>query len=170
MKLNLPFNPGNWKVQIGVGLVLVLLFTAFATNCRADETSPYVQLGMGSAIVRGPAPVLDLTVVYPHRVKDASYEFGTTLIAESSFREVQQRNNFAFHASIVDGFGRFDVGLGAAYLQNTDEYNGSNLNFHLILQYQVKTIPVTLRWQHFSNAGTRLPNRGRDMLIAYWRF
>lgn len=169
MKFSLPFNPGNWKTQIGVGIALVLLFTMFATTCRSAEPA-YMQGGIGSAVVRGPAPVIDLTIVYPNRVNDASYELGATLIGESSFRDANQRNNFALHASIVDGLGRFDVGLGAAYLQNTDEYNGSHLNFHLLLQYRVKTIPLILRWQHFSNAGTQSPNRGRDMVILYWRF
>ncbi len=169
MKLSLPFNPGSWKTQLGVGLVLILLFSALATKCRAAEPA-YMQGGVGSAVVRGPAPVIDVTIVYPNRVKDASYELGATLIGESSFRDANQRNNFALHASIVDGLGRFDVGLGAAYLQNTDEYNGSHLNFHLLLQYRFRRWPVVARWQHFSNAGTQSPNRGRDMALLYRLF
>ncbi len=171
MPYALPFNPRNRKVQLGVGTILVLLLLAFATKCHSAEPPPaYVQFGVGSTVVRGATAVIDLSVQYPERVSDAGYEFGATFIGESSFREQGQRNNFALHAALIDGFGRFDVGLGAAYLQNVDEYNGSHLNFQLILQYRVKTIPLTFRVQHFSNGGTQAPNRGRDMLLAYWRF
>lgn len=172
MKFELPFNPRNRTAQIGVTAALLLLFLGLATKCRGAEAPPpaYTQLGIGSAFIRGASPVLSLNVVYPQRVGDASYELGVTLLGESTFRDVLQRNNFAVHATLVDGFGRFDVGLGLAYLQNTDEYNGSHLNFHLLVEYRVKTIPVTLRMQHFSNAGTVAPNRGRDMLLALYRF
>lgn len=175
MKFNFPFNPGNRKTQIGVAVILVLLILGMATKChaaevKADPPPAYPQFGVGSAVIRGATPTISLTVVYPERVGDAGYEVGVTLLGESSFRDTTQRNNFAVHGTLVDGFGRFDVGLGLAYLQNTDEYNGSHLNFHLVVGYRFKAVPVTLRVQHFSNAGTVAPNRGRDMALVFYRF
>lgn len=170
MKFKTPWNPGKKAAWIVTALIVVLA-VGFCTTARSAEgTTPYVQFGLGSTVVRGTTPSVDLSIVYPERVGDASYEFGATFIGESSFRDVLQRNNFALHAGIVDGFGRFDVGLGVAYLQNTDEYNGSNLNFQLLLGYRFKALPLTVRLQHFSNGSTKMPNRGRDMLLFYYRF
>jgi hypothetical protein len=163
-----PWNPGK-KAAYAVTALLILLAVGFCTTARSAEP-PHVQMAVGSTVVRGTTPAVSVNVVYPGRVGDASYEFGATFIGESSFRDVLQRNNFALHAGIVDGFGRFDVGLGVAYLQNTDEYNGSNLNFQLLLGYRFKSLPLTVRLQHFSNGSTKMPNRGRDMLLFFYRF
>jgi hypothetical protein len=164
----LPFNQGNKKTQYGVMLVLALLATAFATRCaKADES--YVYMGGGTTVVRGSAPAIDLAFVYPDAAPyDARLEVGATFIGASTFKGVEQRNNFAFRAAVVDSLGSFDVGIGAAYLQNTDAYNGSNLNFQLILGYRWDRLAV--RWSHFSNGGTRDPNKGRDMILVSWRF
>lgn len=166
----IPFNQGRPKVQLGVLLVVVLFLVGLATRCGAEEA--YSQFGVGSTYIRGTAPVMDLAYVYPDAAPgDAVLEVGATFLGQSSTADNGvQRNNFAARAAIVEGLGRFRVGLGFAYLQNTDTYNGSNLNFNLILGYDVKTIPVTLRIHHFSNGGTRSPNKGRDMLLIYWRF
>lgn len=166
--LNLPFNPGK-KVGYAVAAVILLLLTAFATRC-AQGADNYMQFGAGSAIVRGATPSISITAVFPDKIRDTDIEVGATFLGESSFREQVQRNNFAWRATLVDGFGHFQVGLGAAYLQNTDEYNGSQLNFHLMLGYRFEKIPLSVRVEHFSNGGTRMPNRGRDMLLVYYRF
>ncbi len=172
MTFKTPFNPGKKAAWI-VSALLIVLAVGFCTTARSAEvpagtTVPYVQMGIGSTVVRGATPVVGLNIVYPNAVGDASYEIGATFIGQSSFRDVPQRNNFALHAGIVDGFGRFDVGLGVAYLQNTDEYNGSQLNFQLLLGYRFDN--WTVRLQHFSNGSTKMPNRGRDMLMVYYKF
>lgn len=168
LKYIIPFNPGNRKTQVGVAAVLLLLIGAFATQCAKAEDS-YVQMGIGSTIVRGQAPVIDLQLAYPGAgPKDATIEVGATIIGASNFRGYDQPNNFAFSAAVLDGFGGFDVGIGAAYLQNVDSYNGSHLNFKLILGYHWDRVSV--RWSHFSNAGTVYPNKGRDWINVYWRF
>jgi hypothetical protein len=166
-----PFNQGNRKVQLGVLVVIALLVAASATRCAHAGDGDYAQFGIGSTIVRGPAPVVDYSLVYQDAApKDAWLEVGATFIGESNFEGAYQRNNFALRAAILDGFGRFDVGLGAAFLQNVDTYNGSHVNFTLILQYRVKSLPFNFRVQHFSNGGTQSPNKGRDMLMVMWRF
>jgi hypothetical protein len=165
----LPFNQGNSKTQWGVALILVLLIVGFATKCAAADG--HAQIGMGSTVVRGAAPVLDLNFVYPEGVPgDADLEVGATFIGGSTFRDAYQQNNFAIRATAVEKLWRFDVGLGVAYLQNVDTYNGSHVNFNLVLGYRMKRLPLTLRLSHFSNGGTRSPNKGRDMLLVFWRF
>ncbi len=167
----LPWNRGNAKTQVGVAIVVVLLLIALATPRCAKAEESYSQFGVGSTYIRGQAPVIDLAYVYPDAgPKDANLEVGATFIGASTFKGQFQQNNFALRAALVDGLGRFRVGLGVAYLQNVDTYNGSHLNFNLILGYDVKTLPITIRVHHFSNGGTQPPNKGRDMLIVYWRF
>lgn len=151
-----------------MALVLILLITAFATQCAHSEES-YVQMGAGSTVIRGQAPVIDLQLVYPDLgPKDARVEFGATFIGSSDLRGDAQPNNFAFSAAVVDSLGHLDVGLGAVYLQNTDTYNGSHANFKLILGYTFDRISV--RWTHFSNGSTRMPNKGRDLICVNWKF
>lgn len=168
--MGLPFNPGNRKVQAGVAIILLLFFWALATKCSAGEES-YSQVGGGGTFIRGETGVLDLAFAYPKAAPgDAVLEVGATFIGESDLHTVPQRNNFAVRATVVDYLGHVQVGLGIAYLQNTDIFNGSHLNFTLVLGYEFRRMPLTLRVQHFSNGGTVSPNKGRDMLLALWRF
>lgn len=167
--MKLPFNPGKRSVQIGVAAFLLILIATLASTCRAAPP-PYVSFGYGKTVLRGEADVLDLNITYPRRVQDADLVVGVTLIGESTLFGQPQRNNFGVRAQIVDGVGRMDAGFGLVYLQNTDIYNGSNLNFTLTLAYRFKRLPVTATFQHWSNAGTRMPNKGRDMLFVSYRF
>lgn len=164
----LPFNQGAVKTQVGVAVILLLLIASFFTRCAHAEDS-YVQMGLGSTVVRGPSPAIDLQLVYPDAgPADSRLEIGTTFIGGSTFKGGFQQNNFAVSAAIVDGLGPVEVGLGIGYLQNTDTYNGSHLNYKLILGYRWSHFGV--RWAHFSNGGTVSPNKGRDMIIGYWEF
>lgn len=166
----LPFNQGKPATALGVLAVLVLLFIGFATQCKGAESS-YIQAGAGPTLVRGMAPVIDVSLVYPEAgPKDSVIEVGATFIGGSTHSDKFQRNNFAWRAAVVDGFGPVEVGLGVAYLQNVDAFNGSHTNFNLILGYRFRAIPLTLRLHHFSNGGTVSPNLGRDMLLVFWRF
>ena len=156
-------------VQWAIAVFVLILVASFAAKCRADELR-YVQVSGGSTVVRGPAPVLDLTLVVPAPVaKGASFEGGVTIIGSSTFRGVAADNDFALFGRLVDGFGRFDIGLGAAYLKNGAPYI-THLNFNLYMGYRFRALPVTLAYQHFSDAGTKMPNWGRDMVLLGWRF
>lgn len=166
--MKLPFNPRNPKTQLLVAAVVLLLLAGLATMARAD---PYAQSSAGSAIVRGEAAAIDLAIVYPEAGPgDSSYAVGVTLIGESTFQGATQRNNFAWRAELVDGFGRFDVGIGVAVMQNEDAFNSCDLQFTLALGYRLRRWPVTVGLRHFSNSGTCSPNKGRDLLLVGWRF
>lgn len=167
MKLKLPFNPRSPKTQLLVAIVLLLFLAGAATTCRGAE--PVLQFGLGGTLMRGPAPVLDLAVVYPKAGPgDADYLLGVTLVGESEYRGASQRNQVFWRAQIIEGFGKFDVGLGVAVKQNDDAYNSGGLQFALSVGYRFGR--VAAQELHFSNSGTRYPNAGRDLAIAAWRF
>lgn len=153
--------------QIASFLFVVLLVAAWATKCHGAD----LQFGMGSTIARGATPVLDVAVTTRRGAPlDANWQFGLTLIGSSTYGEVDQPNQAALSALLVDGFGPLDIGLGAVFLQNTDIYNGSHANFALQLAYRFQRLPLTVTVRHWSNAGTVQPNLGRDFVLLSWRF
>ena len=163
----IPFNPGNRKTQIGVALLVLAFVIALASFARADS---YVQFGAGSTILRGESSALDLAIVNPNGPGDSSLLFGATLIGESTLYGLDMPPQIAWRAQIIEGFGRFDVGLGVAWIRNTDIYNCAGPSFALSLGYRFKSLPITASALHFSNAGSCRPNKGRDMVTVAWRF
>lgn len=165
--MNLPFNPRSPKTQALVAIVLGLFLLGAATTCRGAE--PELQFGIGSAWLRGPAPVIDMAVVYPKAGPgDADYLLGVTLVGESKYYQRTQPNQIFWRAQIIEGFGKFDVGIGIAVKQNDDGYNTGPLQFALSIGYRFGRAGG--QELHFSNSGTRYPNAGRDAAIAFWRF
>lgn len=160
------------KTTIAV-LVFIAVFAAFLIFGKAHAApldAPYVQLGAGAAIVRGTAPVIDLTFTEPASVLQHAYwQESLTIIGTSTYNGQPAPNNFAVRGLFVDGIGRFDVGLGLSWMQNPAPYNGSPVNANLQLAYRFG-LGVTLTYSHISNAGTRLPNLGRDVILIGWRF
>ena len=158
------------QMVIYIVIFLVLFFGSFLVSKRAMGAESILQLSGGNTLARGPTEVLDLTVVFPQAgPKGSDFEFGVTMIGTSDYFGKPQPNNFLWHGELVNGYGNFDVGFGAAYLQKPDIYLGCNLQFTLQLQYRWSSRWVT-KIQHFSSAGTCSPNTGRDMALIGYRF
>ncbi len=167
MKFNLPFNQGNRKTQLLVALVILLLLAAFATAARSAES--VASFGYGSTIIRGQSEMMNLDITFPEAgPKDADFAVGAILIGKSEFYSRPQPSQFAWYAEVKDGYRKCDVGVGVAYLQNVDNYNGSHANFTLSASCRYRNLRATLR--HFSNAGTVMPNVGRDMVYLSYVF
>lgn len=163
----IPFNQGKPKTQLGVLAIIIAILVGFCTQARSAESQ--VAFGLGSTVVRGQTAVINLALRFPDAgPKDADYEVGTVFIGQSTAQNGEtQRNNFAWYGAIIDGVGRFDFGIGPAYLQNVDNYNGSHLNYTLLVGYRPRwrwCEPCDIRVQHFSNGGTQSPNKGRDQV------
>jgi hypothetical protein len=164
-----PTNGGNTKTQVLVAVLVLLLVAGLATLARSAE--PVAQFSAGRAVMRGETTAMDISVTYPQAGPgDSSYSFGVTFIGGSVHYGRAQRQQFAWRGELIDGFGRFDVGLGIAYVQNDDIYNSCHANFTLSLGYRFRGLPVTVGVRHFSNGGTCSPNVGRDLLLVGWRF
>lgn len=162
----------NKKTTIAVLAVLALFVAGFIWNKAhaAPLDAPYVQFGGGTTVIRGPAPVVDLTFTEPApQLRGAYWQESLTIIGTSTYHGQSAPNNFAVRGLFVDGFGRFDVGIGVSWMQNPAPYNGSPVNFNLQLAYRLG-FGATLTYTHLSNAGSRLPNLGRDLVIVGWRF
>lgn len=150
-----------------ITLFLLLLLIAFATTCRSAELS----FEAGRTVIHGEAPSIALSTSFGHQRdvgvdhQDFNYECGLFLNGSNG----PNPNNIGAQCLVVDGFGRFDLGLGAAYLQNTDQWNGSHLNFALLARWRFSD-HWSVSWDHVSNAGTRMPNIGRDAVRLMYMF
>lgn len=166
------FNNSKSTVVAIVIFVAVLILALAVPRCHAAVTDPpYVQISGGEAIVRGYTQAIDLAFTEPATVlRNAYWQESLTVIGTSTFRGQAVPNNFAARALFVDGFGRFDIGLGLGWMQNPRPYNGSPVNFNLQLAYRFVLLPVTLTYTHLSNAGSQSPNLGRDLVLLGWRF
>lgn len=159
------------KSVIGVAILVTALLLAFATKCHSADGD--TQFSGGAAIMRGPTAALQLEYLWGEH-GDHHLESGITLVGTSDhyegFPQYQghQQNNFFLNTTLIDGFGPVDLGLGLAFIQNTDAYNSTGANFHLLAGYHFKHLHLS--YNHFSNAGTKHPNMGRDIVLLGWRF
>lgn len=173
MKLPKIFNL-NLKTALAVSALILLIILGLAVpQCHAADAfnAPYVQFSAGSAIVRGPTPVLDMSYTLPApQLRNAYWQYSLTLIGQSEFRDKLAPNNMVVRALFVDGLGQFDFGIGPSWMMNPDPYNGSQVNFNLQIAYRFKVKPITLTYTHLSNAGQSDHNLGRDLLLIGWRF
>ena len=166
------FNLSPRVTLVVLAVVALLALGLCIPRCHAATLdAPYVQLSGGEAVVRGQTPVLDLTFTEPApQLRKAYWQESLTIIGTSTFNGQPVANNFAVRGLFVDGFGRFDMGLGLSWMQNYLPYNGGPINFNLQLSYRFVVLPVTVTYSHMSDAGSRLPNLGRDLVLIGWRF
>lgn len=154
-------------VIVLIATVLMLFFAGAATTCRAESI---LQLEVGSAMLRAETPYFGATIVWPKAGPgDADFECGIALVGEYEFRGTMESNQAAAQCLLVEGLGRLDIGVGVVALQNIDQLNGSNMNFSLKLGWRFSD-RFTAQWRHWSNAGTKFPNYGRDFLLFSYGF
>lgn len=158
-----------------MGLHLLLVVSGLILPpCRAATSGPdssYLQLSGGSTIVRGDTPVADLSFIMPARVLPHSFwQLGVQVIGHSTFLGQPVGHNMLWRGLLGHRFGQIDIGVGLSYMINPPPYNGSHLNATLQLDYRFGSLPLTLSYMHESNAGLRIPNYGRDVLLIGWRF
>jgi len=149
-------NRTVWPIFLFVG---VLIF-AFASRCRAESE---LWLEAGASVVRNEAPILGFAINWPDAgPTDTDFNLGLHLIGASE----GMANQSALSLMIVDGFGRFDIGLGVCLLHHTDSRNGSRANFALSVAYRFGGKKNSVRARHCSNAGQTDVNRGLDMALV----
>ena len=78
------------------------------------------------------------------------------------------RENIFFQGQRIVEYKKAEIGIGAAYFQNTNRALGKNLTWSLSAGYGGEHWNVRIR--HYSNAGSGSPNLGQDMLTVGYRF
>lgn len=76
--------------------------------------------------------------------------------------------NIFFQGQRIVEYKKFEIGVGAAYFQNTNRALGKNLTWSLSLGYGGEHWSIRLR--HYSNAGSGTPNLGQDMVTIGYEF
>lgn len=157
-------NPKQQQKYIWIFIAIFAIACGFSTCAKGAE----FELAGGVTVVRGTAPVAAATVIWPRQIGNIDLYAGVVLIGESTYEGERQMNQAFFRAGVTAHIGKFGVTLGAAVPQHADEYTSGRLNFNLGFSYELgKAVTQII---HFSNAGTSKPNKGRDMVLAGWRF
>lgn len=151
--------------RYAIVVFVLALAVLFAVKARAEQT---LELEAGAAILRGETPTLGFNIACkecgPVRT---DYEFGFELMGSSEYYR-DNPNVIQLHAQIVDGWKRFEMGLGFYYLNQPVEYV-CEFGFHLMARYRFNDrFAVQLR--HSSSAGSCVPNAGRNLLTVAVRF
>ena len=76
--------------------------------------------------------------------------------------------NIFFQGQRILEYKRAEMGIGAAYFQNTNRALGKNLTWSLSLGYGGEHWSIRIR--HYSNAGSGKPNLGQDMITVGYAF
>lgn len=154
----------NEKGVIVAIVVFVLLFLFLAFK---DAKASSLDFFAGSAMVKGATPAVGLNVKWPEAGPGTTdWEAGFLLSGQSEFRG-DQPNTVSLYGMLVPNWNRFELGLGFAYHNNDWAYTCQE-TFALMAGYRLEHLSI--RWQHFSSAGSCKPNPGRDFLLIGWRF
>lgn len=77
-------------------------------------------------------------------------------------------SNIFFQGQRIVEYKAFEMGIGAAYWQNTNRALGKNLTWSLSIGAGGEHWSVRIR--HYSNAGSGRPNLGQDMITLGYSF
>jgi len=162
--LNRLFRNSKPAVYGILAFVLVLL-VLWSVHARADQA---LTLEAGSAMIRGETPTVGVTVNCGRCGPiNTDYEFGFDLIAESTHYRYNP-NVIQVRAQLVDGYKRFEAGIGF-YYQNVPTEYVCQFGFHLMTRFRISD-RIALQWRHSSSAASCTPNAGRDLLTLGWSF
>lgn len=168
--------------SLGVLTLIGLIVLGMANCAHASESlpagsdttqGPWVDFQVGSAVIRGYTPAIGIEGNFPLPItRFKSYvEVGMLDVGTSNFNGVHYENNLIWRSVfLVNVVGGLDAGIGASYMDNPYPYNGTKTNAALELAYRFKSVPLTLKYEHFSDAGSVEPNYGRDILFVSYRF
>ncbi len=159
---------GKIKPVYYVGLFLLVMLFGFCREAKADEVS--VEIGptfLSAEFAKGG------TLILSERFDKYSVGMGVvskqTVIDSSGDKYTPRQNLFVQaqrHVNITDSI---DMGIGLAYFNATHRALGSNFTAALSLTYEV-TDSFSIRYRHWSNAGSASPNMGQDAITIVYHF
>lgn len=153
-----------WMLVAGLVGLLLLGF------CKETRAETYVELG--GTFASGESSDAAALVVGE---RFGNYTFSLGVMDKQSIntrttQNIKTRQNGFFEAMrVTRPFSKLEVGLGGAYFMNTNRALSSNLNFALMVRYELSD-KFSLQLRHWSNAGTNTPNLGQDMITLRYTF
>lgn len=124
-----------------------------------------VQPGAGTTVLRGMAPVADITLTEGSRW---FAQQSLTYVGASRFGNDAAAPNEIARALLGYKLWRMEFAAGGSYMLDPWPYNGGRWNFNLQATLRLGKLGVT--YTHFSDAGFTKSNIGRDMVLLGWRF
>ena len=141
--------------------------------------------------------IVALALAFCHEAKSAEFEGGPTILSgeysEGGLLMITERigpwsigggatspqrchcnwpadldTNIFFQGQRIVDYKKVELGIGAAYWQNTNRALGKNLTWSLSVGYGGEHWSVRIR--HWSNAGSGKPNLGQDVLTIGYQF
>lgn len=155
--------PHEKTVRYILTAFVVIFIAALATYCHKAHADS-ITFEAGAQYLRGPAAAVAVNTRWDGPM-DGQWEAGLVLVG----RNPNDRGVAGLQAQYIDGFGRFDIGLGMAYFNRVPDLLGSNLNFSLLIGYRF-TDRLAVNVRHFSNGGTTSRNTGLDLVLLSYRF
>ena len=141
-----------------IALFVALFIWAAARDAKAESV---LTLDGGSAMVRGYTPTLGFNVKWPEAgPARTDWEAGFHLSGQSRHHR-DNPNAFTLYGMLVPNVGPVELGFGFAYTNVAWEYACKETT---ALMAGYRHARWTLRWYHYSSAGSCTPNAGRDFL------
>lgn len=151
---------GNGKAATILIYVFIIILCALAWRC---SNAADLDLRLGSSFGPGGAgPVVGVDLRFPQG-NDLDLYAGTLLWGQTARTDT----NWDWHAGFRVCRWRLCANLGASYLQKTDALDGSHTNFNLGVSYLIGWKRVrSIDYAHLSNAGSIMPNLGRNAALV----
>ena len=148
---------GNGRSATVLILIFITILCFLSYRCSAADHEVDLFVGSSFATAKA-APVIGLNVEFP-QTKNTSFYAGTYLWGSTS----KANTNWDWHVGYRTCRNRFCANIGATYVQTIDDLNGSHANFNLGLSYLIDWKRISrFDFFHISNAGTTIPNLGRN--------
>jgi hypothetical protein len=164
--VSLTNNPKT-ATKLIIAFGVLLLIALCVSTCHAADTE--FDLGYGRTLTRGHTDVAVGTVVWPRRIGNIDLYAGAILIGDYEYGGHRFGNQVIARAGITPHIGPLGVSLGLAAIQHDDSINSGRINFNLALILRLGRHGQAFLG-HISNAGTSMPNVGRDFAGVEWRF
>jgi hypothetical protein len=150
--------------------LLVLAFLSLPIQSRADSGSFRYGLGFGAPDQNSPGEVKIFAFAYERNLKSpwvAQAEGGVIAdMRQDRGRKSTLITSLSFGPRMQLGMFQTRFLWGPALISHPDSALGSHFQFNhdLLVGLQSLTSALTLGYKHVSNAGIKLPNRGRDFV------
>jgi hypothetical protein len=156
---------GNGKAAtIGIFAFIILLAFFFYHSAHAAE----VDIQGGSSFgAEGYGPVLGLNFDAPIQ-PGLNFFAGTDLWGSTTYNGQTVPNNWDWHAGLEGCKWKMCVGIGPTFVQRVDAINGAHTDYYLGIVYHI-TDRLSVNLGHISDAGTTVPNVGRQALSIRYR-